>query len=122
MTNPDPFQTSESVELPAPVPAQDRIPGPDHSAAAVKPNAPFWRTLLQVGPAAALGLLLILPAVLQDILDAFGQSLPPGLYAVLAGITAAVTLIAGILAKLMARPDVQGWLAKYLPLFATTKK
>lgn len=86
-----------------------------------KPNA-FWRTVLQVGPAAALALLLILPQVLKDILDTFGQDLPPGIYAVLAAITTALTLIAAITAKVMARPDVQAWLAKYLPLFAATKK
>lgn len=94
-------------------------PGPDHRAEA-KPNA-FWRTLLQVGPAAALTLLVILPAVLQDVLDSFGESLPPGLYAVLAGITGALTLVAAILAKIMARPDVQRWLADYVPFFAAEK-
>lgn len=105
----------ESSDLP------DRTPGPDHRAE-TKPNAPFWRTLLQVGPAAALSLLVILPEVLQSVLDGFGDSLPPGLYAALVAITAAVTLAAGILAKVMAHPAVQGWLAKYLPLFAATKK
>lgn len=97
------------------------LPGPDHRAE-TKPNAPFWRTLLQVGPAAAVSLLLILPAILQDVLDTFGTTLPAGVYAALAAITAALTLAAGILAKLMARPDVQGWLAQYLPIFAATKK
>lgn len=105
MTNPDPLD----------------LPGPDHRAE-TKSNAPFWRTLLQVGPAAALGLLVILPQILQDVLDTFGESLPAGLYAALVAITAALTLIAGILAKLMARPDIQAWLTKYLPFFAATKK
>lgn len=107
MTSPDPY---EKVDL----------PGPDHRAEST-PNA-FWRTMLQVGPAAALSLLLILPAILQDVLDAFGGSLPPGLYAALAGITAVVTLVSAILAKVMARPDVQRWLTHYMPFFAATKK
>lgn len=98
----------------------DRVPGPDHRAEA-KPNA-FWRTLLQVGPAAALSLLVILPQILQEVVDSFGDSLPAGLYGALVAITAGVTLVAGILAKIMAMPVVQGWLAKYVPLFAATKK
>lgn len=111
----------ENSDSPMPAEGFDRTPGPDHRAEPEKANA-FWRTMLQVGPAAAVSLLLILPAVLQDILDSFGQSLPPGLYAVLAATTAAVTLVSGILAKLMARPDVQRWLAEYMPFFAATKK
>lgn len=107
---------SEPVETPEPV----DIPGPDHRAE-TKSNA-FWRTFLQVGPAAALALLLILPSVLQSIIDDFGDQLPPGLYAVLVAITGGITLTAAIAAKLMARPDVQEWTAKYLPFFAQRKK
>lgn len=110
MENPEPIDPAAPVDL----------PGPDHRADP-KPNA-FWRTLLQVGPPAALSLLVILPAVLQDVLNSFGESLPPGLYAALVGITATLTLISAILAKLMARPDVQRWLAQYAPFFAATKK
>jgi hypothetical protein len=95
------------------------LPGPDHRAPA-KSNA-FWRTFLQVGPAAALGLLVILPQVLQSIVDGFGRELPPDVYAALVAFTAGITLIASIAAKVMARPDVQGWLAKYVPFFAATK-
>lgn len=104
----------------SPEPEPIDLPGPDHRAT-TNPNA-FWRTMLQVGPPAALTLLVILPAVLQDVLDSFGESLPPGLYAVLVGITGTLTLVAGILAKVMARPDVQRWLADYVPFFAAEKK
>lgn len=95
------------------------VPGPDHRAE-TKSNA-FWRTVLQVGPAAALALLLILPSILQSIIDDFGDQLPPGLYAVLVSITAALTLTAAIVAKVMARPDVQEWLAKHAKFFAARK-
>lgn len=105
MTNPEP----EPVDL----------PGPDHRAVP-KTNA-FWRTLLQVGPAAALSLLVILPLVLQDVLATFGESLPPGLYAVLAAITGALTLTAAIIARVMANPAVQKFLADYAPFFAAEK-
>lgn len=97
------------------------LPGPDHRAeAVVKPNA-FWRTVLQVGPFAAVSLLLILPQVLQEILTAYGEQLPPGLYAALVSVTAGITITAGILAKLMANPAVQAWIAKYAPFFRATK-
>lgn len=93
--------------------------------AAVLPTAPnkaFWRTLLQVGPAAALALLVILPQVLQSILDGFGRQLPPDLYAVLVTVTAAVTLVAGIIARVMANPLVIEWFKKYAPFFAPQKQ
>lgn len=98
----------------------DHLPGPDHRAEP-KQNA-FWRTFVQVGPAAAISLLLILPQVLQSIVDGFGRDLPPELYAWLVSVTAGITLAASILAKVMARPDVQEWLAKYAPFLAATKK
>lgn len=78
----------------------------------------FWRTALQVGPAAAVGLLLILPSILQSIVDGFGRELPPDIYSALVGVTATLTLVSAILAKVMARPDVIAWTKKYLPFFA----
>lgn len=117
-TTPDPFELGTHVEMPAPEAVE--VDGPDHRADP-KPNA-FWRTLVQVGPAAALSLLVILPEVLEQIVDSFGDTLPPNLYAALVAITAGVTLAAGILAKVMAIPSVQVWLAKYLPMFAANKK
>lgn len=99
------------------------LPGPDHRAepGTGAPNA-FWRTLLQVGPAAAFGLLLILPQILQTVTDQFGQQLPPEVYAALLAITATVTLVAAIAAKVMSIPAVQVWIARYAPFFAATKK
>lgn len=112
---------TNGVEPPTPLAPAPALRNRRNGGEEDKPNA-FWRTVLQVGPAAALALLLILPQVLKEILDTFGQDLPPGLYAALAALTTALTLTAAILAKVMARPDVQAWLAKYLPLFAATKK
>jgi hypothetical protein len=100
------------------------IPGPDHRAeptGAAAPNKAFWRTALQVGPAAALALLGILPGLLQSILDGFGRQLPPELYGYLAGITGAVTLVAAIAAKVMAYPGAVDWFKKYAPFFAPQK-
>lgn len=99
------------------------LPGPDHRAApATDPNKAFWRTALQVGPMAALSLLVILPQVLQEILDGFGDQLPPGLYSLLVATTAALTLIAAVAARVMANARVIEWTRKYAPFFAPTKK
>lgn len=99
------------------------LPGPDHRAEpAPDSNKAFWRTALQVGPTAALALLVILPQVLQDILDNFGEQLPPGLYSVLVAITGALTLVAAIAAKVMANAKVIEWTRKYAPFFSPSKK
>lgn len=96
-------------------------PGPDHRADTPAPNA-FWRTMLQVGPAAALGLLVILPQVLQSIVDGFGRDLPPELYAYLVSLTATLTLVSAITAKVMSHPTVQQWLTEHAAFFAAFKK
>jgi hypothetical protein len=98
------------------------LQGPEHRAAATAPNKAFWRTALQVGPTAALALLVILPEVLQSIVDGFGRQLPPELYAVLVTITGSVTLVAAIVARVMANPKVIAWTAQYAPFFAPQKK
>lgn len=100
------------------------IPGPDHRAeptGAAAPTKAFWRTALQVGPTAAVSLLLILPGLLQGILDNFGRQLPPDIYTVLASITAGVTLAAAVAAHIMAQPKVVEWFKTYVPFFAPQK-
>lgn len=82
----------------------------------------FWRTILQVGPAAALALLVILPEILQDIVDGFGRDLPPDLYGWLVAVTGALTLTAGIVARVMANAKLIAFFRKYAPLFAPDKK
>jgi hypothetical protein len=109
------------------------IPAPDHVPAhlalpaaaaqpAIAPVKAFWRTALQVGPVAALGLLVILPQLLQSILDGFGRQLPPGIYAVLVSVTAALTLIAAIAARVMADTRVITWFRTYAPFFSPDAK
>lgn len=100
------------------------LPGPDHRAeptGAAAPNKAFWRTALQVGPATAVSLLLILPPVLQDILDNFGRQLPPEMYPVLVSVTGGVTLAASILARVMANPKVVEWTRAHASFFAPQK-
>jgi hypothetical protein len=98
-------------------------PGPDHRAEpALNPNKAFWRTALQVGPLAAVSLLLILPEILQSIVDGFGRDLPPEVYGVLVSITGGITLVAAITAKVMANAKAIEWFRKYAPFFAPDKK
>lgn len=113
------------LPLPAPLPDPAETPGPDHRAVPAGPTAPskaFWRTALQAFVPAAISLLLILPAVLQSILDGFGRQLPDGIYGVLVSITAGVTLVAAILARVMANPLVIEWTKKYVPFLAPQKQ
>jgi len=92
------------------------------STQAAFPWRAFWRTALQVGPAALVGLVGILPGVIQTILDGFGRHLPPEMYAYLAAAAVVLTAVSATLAKIMARTDVIEWTRKYLPFFAPDKE
>lgn len=118
MTEPTP-----EIRLPLGEPGTPiEVPGPDHRAVLpTAPNKAFWRTALQVGPPAALALLVLLPGLLQSILDGFGRQLPEQVYGVLAGAVAALTLVSAIIAKVMAYPGVLEWTRKYAPFFAPQK-
>jgi hypothetical protein len=112
---------TEPVYDPTPASA---TPGPDHRAPDVVTTAPskaFWRTALQVGPVALLSLVVILPSIIQDVVDQFGAHLPENFRVWLTGFAAVLTLIASIIAHVMARPDVIAWTRKYVPFFAPTK-
>jgi len=99
----------------------------DHEAVPVTTQARFpWqaaiRTAFQVGIPAFVGLLLILPPIIQTVLDGFGQHLPPALYAWLAGAAVVITAASATLARLAALPGVIEWTRKYLPWLAPDKK
>lgn len=98
----------------------------DHEAVPATTQARFpWqaaiRTAFQVGIPAFVGLLLILPPIIQTILDGFGQHLPPALYAWLAGAAVVITAASATLARLAALPGVIEWTRKYLPFLAPDK-
>jgi hypothetical protein len=80
------------------------------------------RTAVQVGIPAFLGLLLILPLIIQEILTGLGEQLPPGLYAWLAGAAAVITAISATLARISAIPGVVQWTREFLPFLAPDKK
>lgn len=105
----------------------NQTPGPDHLAVPVAsgPTAPskaFWRTVLQVGIPALIGLVGILPEVLQTIVDGFGQELPQGLTLWLAGAAVTLTAASATLARIMASERVLAWTRAYAPFFAPQKQ
>lgn len=95
----------------------------DHTAipATTQSNHPWkttLRTAFQVGIPAFVGLLLILPPVLQDVVDTFGHQLPAGLTSWLVGAAATITASSALLARISAMPRVIEWTRKYVPFLA----
>jgi hypothetical protein len=102
-------------------------PGPDHRAAVAPtgPTAPskaFWRTVLQVGIPAFVGLVGIAPEVLQTVVDGFGQQLPQGFVLWLTGAAVTLTAASATLARIMASEKVLAWTRAYAPFFAPQKQ
>lgn len=88
----------------------------DKSGAIWFPNKRVVRTVLQsiagfiLAAAAGLGIFQI---VAPQVLDAIRDLLPPTWYAWLVGFIAAVGVVAGALAKVMAIPQVDAWLKRF---------
>lgn len=80
------------------------------------------RTAVQVGIPAFLGLLVILPLIIQEFLAGIGEHLPPDVYAWLAGSAAVITAISATLARISAIPGVVQWTREFLPFLAPDKK
>ena len=97
----------------------------DHLATTTQAANPWRatiRTALQTGIPAFLGLLLILPPIIQEIVDGFGQHLPEGFRLWLAGAAAVITALSATIARVMAIPGVIEWTRAYLPWLAPDKK
>jgi hypothetical protein len=107
-------ENTEGVGVPTPL---DR-PGPDHRAEPTAPDKAFWRTALQVGPAAVLALVGILPAVIQEVVAGFGQHLPDGFRLWLLGAAVTLTAVSATVARVMALPQVLEFTRKYAPFFS----
>lgn len=92
----------------------------DHAATtqAANPNRAALRTALQTALAAFPGLLIIVPLIIQEIVNGFGQVLPDSLRLWLLGAAAGIAAAAGVLARIMAIPGVIEWTRTYLPWFA----
>jgi len=79
------------------------------------------RTAVQVGIPAFVGLLVIVPLILQTIVDGFGQHLPEGLRLWLLGAAAVITAASATLARIASTPGVIEWTRRYLPFLAPDK-
>lgn len=78
------------------------------------------RTVIQVGIPAFLTLCLVIPQIVDAVLEGFGESLPPEFTAWMLGAAGVVTAAAGVLTRIMAIPAVNAWLTA-LGLGATPK-
>ena len=92
------------------------VPGPDHRAdvptQVAHPGVTTARTIVQTAIPALLVLVVIVPEILQAVVDGMGESLPDGLRLWLLGAAAFVTAVAGTLARIFAIPGVNESLAK----------
>ncbi|MDJ0321815.1 hypothetical protein [Pseudarthrobacter sp. PS3-L1] len=91
------------------------------STQATYPGRAVVRTIVQVGLPAFIGLLLILPPIIQTVLDGFGRHLPTEVYAYLAGAAVVITAVSATLARVMAVPGVIEWTRTYLPFLTPDK-
>lgn len=78
------------------------------------------RTIVQVGIPALLAFGVVIPQIIDIILETAGETLPVEARAWLLGAGVAVTAVAGAIAKIMALPLVNEWLTK-IGLGATPK-
>lgn len=79
------------------------------------------RTAVQVGIPTVLTLGVVLPMIIQIVLDEFGEQMPPALRLWFLGAAGVITGIALVLTRIMAIPAVNAWLTK-LGLGATPKR
>lgn len=96
----------------------------DHVATttqAANPGRATIRTAVAVGIPAFLGLLVIVPEIIQVIVDGFGQHLPEGLRLWLAGAALVITAASATITRIMAIPGVIEWTRAYFPWLAPDK-
>lgn len=93
-----------------------QTPGPDHRAEVptqvAHPGVTVARTVVQTALPALIGLVFILPLILQEVVDGMGEQLPEGLRLWLLAAAGFVTALAGTLARIFAIPGVNDALAK----------
>lgn len=100
------------MSIPTP---SSQTPGPDHRAdvatQVAHPGITTARTVVQTAIPAVIGLVFILPLILQEVVTGMGDQLPEGLRLWLLGAAAFVTALAGTLARIFAIPGVNNALA-----------
>ena len=86
------------------------------------PNRATIRTALATGLPAFAAALWLLPAVIQEVVDGFGQHLPDSFRLWLLGAAAVITALSATITRVMAVPGVIEWTRRYLPWLAPDKK
>lgn len=91
------------------------VPAPKDTAQRV------WRTIVQVGIPALVGLVLVLPEIIAAIDADLGEHLPPGFRVAMLGAAATITAVSAAMVKVMALPRVNDWLSRWTP-FGTVNR
>lgn len=68
------------------------------------------RTMIAVGIPGILSVAVVIPAIIEIILDEAGEAMPPGLRVRLLAVSAAATIVAGIITRILAIPAVEAFL------------
>lgn len=92
-----------------------KVPAPADAGARVA------RTVVQVAIPAILGLVLILPEVIDLVDKDLGEHLPPEFRVAMLGVAAAITALSALASKVMALQSVNDWLSRWTP-FGTMKR
>ena len=82
------------------------------------PGRAVLRTLVQIGIPSFVGLVVVVPLIIQIVLEELGEHMPDGLRLWLAGAAAVITAVGLAITRIMAIPAVNRWLAR-LGLAAT---
>lgn len=79
------------------------------------PGTRTIRTALAVGIPALIALVLVLPEILEIVVDEIGVHLPEQLRLWLLGFAGLITAVAAAVTRIMAIPIVNDWLSRYTP-------
>ncbi len=79
------------------------------------PGTRTLRTALAVGIPAIISLVLVLPEILQILVDELGIHLPEQLRLWLLAAAAVITALAAAVTRIMAIPNVNDWLSRFTP-------